>query len=115
MHVDPSKTAVLREIYERFPPPSDAARGYPHVARSGEPEFVPDVDTGLLEAIAQSPEHLALLREINACSWMIVPLRVQGNTFGAFTLAYSDSGRHYTEQELVVAVELARRASTPTS
>jgi signal transduction histidine kinase/CheY-like chemotaxis protein len=110
-HFDPAKVAVLKEIYERFPLPDGATFGYPQVARSGEPEVVREVGAGLLEAMAQSPEHLALLREINVCSWMVVPLRIQGRMFGAFTLAYSDSNRHYTEQELVLAVELARRAA----
>ncbi len=110
-HTDPSKIALVREIYERFPFPSDARCGYPHVARSGEPEFVPDVNTDLLEAIAQGPEHLALLRALGVCSWLILPLRVQGHLFGAITLSYSDSKRHYTEAQLAVAVDLARRAA----
>ena len=40
-----------------------------------------------------------------------MPLRIQGNVFGALTLAYSDSGRHYDESDLVLAGEIARRAA----
>ncbi len=110
-HADPAKVALLMELHERFPLADDATTGYPQVARTGEPEFLPDVAPELFGAMAQSPEHLALLRQLDACSWIIVPLRVQGVTIGAFTLAYSDSKRHYTERELVLAGELARRAA----
>jgi signal transduction histidine kinase/ActR/RegA family two-component response regulator len=42
---------------------------------------------------------------------LIVPLRVQGNVFGAITLAYADSGRHYHATDLVLAEELANKAA----
>jgi signal transduction histidine kinase/ActR/RegA family two-component response regulator len=110
-HVDPTKVDVLREIYRRYPLPGEALHGYPHVLRTGEPELVVRADAEFVAAGAQSPEHLALIRAINTCSWLIVPLRVQGTMFGALTLGYSDSGRHYGERDLVLAGEVARRAS----
>ncbi len=110
-HVDPAKVGILRDIYERFPLPADSPHGYPRVVRTGEPELVVEFDPGLLESWAQGAEHLALLRTLNTCSWMVVPLRVHGQTFGALTLAHSDSRRHYGTRDLVLAGELARRAS----
>lgn len=111
-HVDAAKVPLLRNLYERYPPPVDSAHGYPHVVRTGEPQFVPSVDprTGF-ETAARSPDHLEMLRALGTCSWITVPLRVQGNVFGALTLAYSESGRHHTPQDLVLAGELARRAA----
>lgn len=110
-HVDDAKVETLRDLYRRFPLPSDSPHGYPHVARTGEPLLVPTVEAGFLEATAQSEKHLAMLRAIGSTSSMIVPLRVQGTVLGAMTLAYSDSGRHYDEADLVLATELARRAA----
>jgi signal transduction histidine kinase/CheY-like chemotaxis protein len=43
---------------------------------------------------------------------MLVPLLVRGNTIGVMSFCYSDSGRHYTNIELELAQELARRAAT---
>ena len=110
-HVDPAKREILRELFTRFPPPPDAPQGHLHVARTGKPQMVTRVAVDHAEAIAQSPEHLALIRQIGVCSWIIVPLGVQEHTFGAVMLAYSDSGRHYEERDLVLAMDVARRAA----
>ena len=111
-HVNPAKAAILRDIYVRFPAPADAPHGYARVVRTGEPEFVPNVDPStFFDAAAESPEYVALIRRIATCSWIIVPLRIQGNMFGALTLAFSDSGRCYRQDDLVLAGEVARRAA----
>jgi signal transduction histidine kinase/CheY-like chemotaxis protein len=108
-HVEPAKVSVLREIYERFPLPSDAAYGYPQVRRTGNAQLVEALPDGFIERYVSDAEHLALLRQVAARSWMTVPLRVQGTMFGALTLAYTDSGRVYGEAELALVTELARR------
>jgi signal transduction histidine kinase/ActR/RegA family two-component response regulator len=111
-HVDPSKLELLRRIYQRYPLPKDSPHGYPAVVRSGEPQLVSTVSPSLLETAAEDAEHLALLRQLNTCSWIVTPLRVQGNMFGALVLAYSDSGRHYDEADLALAADIAGRAAS---
>ena len=110
-HVDPASVETIRKIYGRFPSSPDAGYGFAEVIRSGTPVLVTEVPEGWLEGHAESPEHLEILRRINTCSWMIVPLRVQEHTFGALTLAYSDSRRRYKTADLVLAGDLARRAA----
>jgi signal transduction histidine kinase/CheY-like chemotaxis protein len=110
-HVEPDKADVLRELYRRFPLPSDSPYGYPYVLRTGQSQLVARVEPGAIAEAAQSPEHRELLRQIGACSWLMVPLRVQGEPFGALTLAYSVSGRHYESSDLVLANDLSRRAA----
>lgn len=110
-HVDPAKVDVLRDIYRRFPLPADSPYGYPYVSRTGQPQLVSRLRPGLLEEAASSAEHLELLRQIDACSWLTVPLRVQAESFGALTLAYSVSRRHYGASDLVLANDLSRRAA----
>jgi signal transduction histidine kinase/ActR/RegA family two-component response regulator len=79
--------------------------------RSGESQLVEEAPPGILERVARSAEHLALLREIASRSWIVVPLRVQSNTFGAITLAWSESPRRYAPADLLLVEELARRAA----
>jgi signal transduction histidine kinase/ActR/RegA family two-component response regulator len=110
-HVDPGKLSVLRKIYAQFPFPEGSPYGYSEVAHSGEPHLERATTLESFESVARTPEQLELLRELNVCSWMTVPLRVQGAMSGAFTLACSDSGRHYGDEDLVLAEELARRAA----
>ena len=40
-----------------------------------------------------------------------MPLVARARTIGALTLAWSESGRRYTEAEIVLATELASRAA----
>jgi signal transduction histidine kinase len=110
-HVDPAKVEVIRDIFRRYPPASDSSNGYPYVARTGEPQLIPKIEPVLHELLAQSEEHLELLRTIDSRSCMVVPLQVQGHLFGALTLAYSVSGRHYDAADLLLANEVARRAA----
>jgi signal transduction histidine kinase len=42
---------------------------------------------------------------------MVVPLTARGHTFGALTLVSAESRRRYTEEDLALAAELARRAA----
>jgi signal transduction histidine kinase/CheY-like chemotaxis protein len=109
-HVDPNRVALIREIFRRYPLPSDSPYGHPYVLRTGEPQLMREVDPTLMEPWARDAEHLALLRQVNARSWLVVPLRVQQHMFGALTLVYSDSSRRYDDTDLVLAGELARRA-----
>jgi signal transduction histidine kinase/ActR/RegA family two-component response regulator len=111
MHVDPTKVEVLRTIYARYPLAKDSPRGFPHVVRTGQPSFVSEVVPGFWETVIDDPEQLALVHAIGTLSWIIVPLSVQGHTFGALTLAHSDSRRRYTDTDLALATEIARRAA----
>jgi signal transduction histidine kinase/ActR/RegA family two-component response regulator len=109
-HVDPAKVETLHELYRSFPLPKDSPYSYQRVIQTGEP-FIADIDDAVLDAIARSARHAELLRAINPCSMIVVPLRVQGAMFGALTLGYSVSRRHYDEGDLVLASEVARRAA----
>ncbi len=110
-HVDPAKAEILRRIYARFPPAVDAPFGTPAVLRTGRSDRMEDVPAGLVEAQAQSPEHRALLAELGCRSWMVVPLQVQENVFGALVLAAGESGRRFTAIDQALAEELATRAA----
>jgi signal transduction histidine kinase/CheY-like chemotaxis protein len=110
-HVDPAKLELLRRIYQLHPLPKDSPHGHAAVMRTGEPEFLSHIEPSLLETVAANAEHLALLRQLNPCSWIITPLGIQGTTFGALAIGYSDSGRHYDDADLALAAEVARRAA----
>lgn len=109
-HRDPAKRELLRDLYVRFPSPVDSPHGQLHVRRTGEPKLVTTVDPTFWQAVATSAEHLGMLRELDTRSYLIVPLRIQANTFGAITLAFTQD-RRFERADLVVAAELARRAA----
>ncbi len=111
-HVDPSMVEVIQDIYRRYPGPAESPHGYSHVLRTAEPQLTTEAAPDLFERTANDEEHLSLLRQVGTRSWLILPLRVQGNIVGALTLAHSSSGRRYDSSSLMLAGELARRATT---
>jgi signal transduction histidine kinase/CheY-like chemotaxis protein len=100
----------LRELHTRFPLAADGLRGPAGATRTGEPLLVTKIAPGYFEANYQGGQ-LELLQKLNAHSWLTVPLRLQAGTFGAITVAFSDSPRSYGEHDLIVMGEVARRAS----
>jgi signal transduction histidine kinase/ActR/RegA family two-component response regulator len=111
VHVDPVKAGWLRQLYRDYPPSVGSYMDYRRAMSSGKPELMTTVAPDAEEGFAKDAGHLALLRKLGTCSWMIVPMRVQQHGLGALTLGYSESGRHYRDADLVLATDLARRAS----
>jgi GAF domain-containing protein len=50
-------------------------------------------------------------RELGLRSAMIVPLCGNGGTLGALSLVQAESGRHYDQDDLSFAEDIARRAA----
>jgi len=111
-HVDPEKVAWAREISRRYPPRLDAPAGVPNVLRTAQPELYPDITDEMIAASAVDEEHLRLARQMGLTSGLIVPLVSNRRAIGALVLASAESGRRYSEHDLPLASELARRAAT---
>jgi PAS domain S-box-containing protein len=111
-HVDPSRIELIREFDRR-------TRGVPgthpvvQVLKSGQPALVPEVTEEMVNALgAADAEIAALAKTLNIRSSVIAPMRARGRSLGALSLVYNDSGRHYSEEDLPLIEELARRAAT---
>jgi PAS domain S-box-containing protein len=104
---EPEKAAVCERLSQRPLRQSSILR-WP-VAQTGHPELVPDITPERLEAFAEDPEHLRLMRELDPKSSVTVPLSAGGRVFGALLLA-STTRRRFTERDVGFAMELARRA-----
>jgi PAS domain S-box-containing protein len=111
-HVDPRKVEWAHELQQRYPPDMDSPRGVPNVLRTGKSEIYLDIPDEMLVAGAVDEEHLRIMREVGFTSAIIVPLVTQGRTLGAITLITAESGRHYRQEDLVLAETLAHRAAT---
>ncbi len=111
VHIDPSKVALAHELFQRYPPRPDDPTGLYAVLRSGQSQFYPDLSDSFLEASSADREQLAIARQLQLRSVMIVPLAARDRTLGAITFVAAESGRHYTPNDLTLAEELARRAA----
>lgn len=111
-HKDPAKVKWAVELRKQQGPPDlNANTGVARVIRTGEPEYYPTIPDELLVASAQSKEQLNLLRELGLSAVITVPLTVSQKNVGAITLISAEQKRHYTPNDLEMAMELAGRAS----
>jgi signal transduction histidine kinase/DNA-binding NarL/FixJ family response regulator len=107
-HADPRKTDLARRLESLTPDghATDLAR----ILRTRKSELVSHVARSALENLRAS-EYRAALMELAPNSLMVIPLIARDHVLGAFVLLSAESGRHYTERDLALAEELARRAA----
>jgi signal transduction histidine kinase len=110
-HVDPDKVRWAYELNKRYPPDPNAPTGVYNVLRTGKPELYSEIPEEMVSAGAIDEEHLNIIRELGLKSAIVVPLVAHERTLGAMTLVSTASGRRYTDADLDLAMELARRAA----
>jgi GAF domain-containing protein len=110
-HKDPEKVRWALELQKRYPPDPNSPHGVNQVLSTGKPAFYQVITDALVEQVARDSQHLELLRSVDFSSAMIVPLVTREKTFGALMLVYAESGKHYREEDLQLAQELANRAA----
>jgi PAS domain S-box-containing protein len=108
-HADPEKAELVRRLREEYPP---LVQTHPvQVAlRTGEPVLISDLQSEV-EAMAQDERHAAGIREIANTSGIVVPLTARGRTLGTISLGTVTPQPRFDEEDVKVAVELARRVS----
>jgi signal transduction histidine kinase len=110
-HVDEEKIKWAKELNKRYPPDYAGPTGVGHVIRTGQPELYPEISDEMLVTAARDEEHLAIMRELQIKSALIVPMIARGRTLGALTLISTQKGRRYGEPDIALAMEIATRAA----
>ncbi|TLS45440.1 PAS domain S-box protein [Streptomyces montanus] len=122
----PTEPAVIRalaveadraaEALEAADTPGGIARYGPdrlvtECVRTGRPVMVPRVTNEDLPRIARDPEAAALLDRAGVHSYLAVPLIARGEVLGALDLKRTRNPLPFSEDDLVLARELAARAA----
>jgi PAS domain S-box-containing protein len=110
-HQDPSLVELAHDLQRRFPPSPDEPRGPQHVLRTARSEIAAEVTDAVLRSVVRDEQHLELLRGLGLRSYICVPLMVHGSCAAVVSFATAESGRRYRSDDLLVAEELAHRAS----
>ena len=110
-HIDPQKAKWAYELTLREPQTIDMEGGLQNVLRSGKTDYVPMIPDAMLEAAARSADEYQLLKSLGFTSYIVAPLTARGRTFGTISFVAAESGRHYTEQDVALAEQLAARAA----
>ncbi|OLC57952.1 MAG: hypothetical protein AUH85_02025 [Chloroflexi bacterium 13_1_40CM_4_68_4] len=108
---DPAKEPMARHLRERFPPsqPTDPRGPIPRAIATREPILMSLVTDEFLSGVSRHPDELALYRQLAPESFIVLPLPVGDRVIGAVTFLSAGSGRHYTEDDVDFAKQLARR------
>jgi PAS domain S-box-containing protein len=109
-HTDPAMEAKAKRIMDLYP----ARQGDPGIMTvlvTRRAELYGDIPEALLIGQSRDEAHLTMLRELGLRSMMIVPLVARERTLGVMTFVQAESGRRFTEADLALAEDLARRAS----
>ena len=108
---EPGKIRLQRHMRRRYPPTVDSNALPSRVFRTGTAELIPEVPDQLLKNLAQSSEHLQMLRSIDTASLIIVPLRTRERSIGTIMLENGRTSRRFSLEDLDLAEDLARRAA----
>lgn len=111
IHKDDEKVKWARALNKRYPPNYDGPTGVGSVIRSGQPQLYSDISDDVIVGAARDSEHLAIMRELQIRSALIVPMSARGRILGAMTIISSREDRRYGEADLALALELATRAA----
>jgi PAS domain S-box-containing protein len=108
-HRDPELTELILRMRGEYPP---TVRDHPvqRALRTGEPQFVPDVQAEA-EAMAHDARHVEAIRALGNESGIVVPLIAHGRTFGAITFGTVPPQPRFDDADIELAVELGRRAA----
>ncbi|HEX8436597.1 PAS domain S-box protein, partial [Archangium sp.] len=110
-HADPAQEPKTRELIRVLPSQEPKlTRGLGHVVRTGQSELCPDTLEAAWVRTALGVDTPERLMALGARSYMCVPLKARGDTFGAITFVSVTPGRSYGPVDLALAEELARRA-----
>jgi signal transduction histidine kinase len=111
-HADPDKEDLAAELRTYQPQLNLENNPTARTLRSGETQFVKVVDDAFLRTIAREDRHLEILRLLKPSSIIYLRLAARDRVLGSLVMATSrDSGRRYTDRDVAIANEVARRVS----
>lgn len=113
-HKDPAKIKWVKEYQKRARPniqDKNKNIGVMRVIHTGKSEFYPVITKEMAEASASDKEGLEVIEQLQLSSAIIVPLKIREKTVGALTLVATEHKYFYTETDLAMFEDLARRMS----
>lgn len=103
-HVSPEAEAAAREIFAHNPPSPAVMDAY-----GAKAFIVPNLTEENLRQTVRTDAHAEMLRIMGIHSYMVVPLTARGQRLGILVLGVTNARRSYSQDDLVVAENLAGR------
>ena len=106
---DPRKVQLANKMFE-FPADPRNVGGIYDTARIGRPVLVEKVQDRWLKGVAKITEERIVLKKLGIKSLIYAPLKGRGIIIGVLTLVSSKENFSYTEDDVILAEEIANRA-----
>jgi len=106
---DAAKQKSLGQRMKEFAPKAPWKTSQGRVIAAGKPVLLAELSDVMLDRIAQDDAHADALRAAGIRSMMVLPLTARGQTFGAMTFAFAESGRRYSSSKLQLTKTIASR------
>lgn len=111
-HRNPAKTDLAVKLRAYSPNLGGMDHPGAKAILSGEPQLVNTVNEAFMRVLAVDDAHLALIRELGPTAYLGVPLQARGRVLGLLAfVATAESGRRYTESDVMFATEIGKRAA----
>ena len=110
-HPVPELQPLAAKLADGWPPVRDWPSGEARVLRTGRSEVVSTISNAALCRVADSPEHLALLRSLHIGSTLTVPLKDGDTTIGLLTFLSDRGGHAFDDRDCRLAEDLAASAA----
>ncbi|MGO9872160.1 MAG: PAS domain-containing protein, partial [Acidimicrobiia bacterium] len=111
-HIDPAMVRYVAQLQKRFPYDPGATSGIPAVIRSGNAEFLPEIDEQVIAEADTTDEARDIVRVLALRSAIAVPLVKRGRVIGAMQFVNTESSRRYTSDDLALAHAVASRIAS---
>lgn len=106
VHRDPARMAAFQAYDETY-----ARDGLKRIIESKQPVLLKVVDDASLQSLHVSPAEREAVKALGIKSLMVIPIVSRGEGVGAMTLAYAESGRTYSEDDLEFFQEFCHHVS----
>jgi PAS domain S-box-containing protein len=110
VHTDPAMAEVCEEL-ERIPVRRERPSPLYDALETQATVLLSEVPPGYVESLAQSPEHLRLLRALDPGSFLVVPLVARRHVVGAIGLGTKRTSRRFGAQDAALVERVASRVA----
>lgn len=110
-HKDPKKIKWAKHMRKKYPENFNPHTGVGGVITTGKPAFYPFLPWEMIKKGIKDKGRRDFIAQIGICAVIIAPLKVNGAIIGAITFVSAEQKRHFTEDDLGMAKELAHRAA----
>jgi PAS domain S-box-containing protein len=108
---DRERALALEQIRRDHPLDLEGSHPVAEVLRTGNGVLLAEIGERQLSEIAQSEEHLELMKQFRYRSAIVVPLPARGRLLGALSLLRMENDTPYDQGDLLLAETLGRRAA----